>query len=101
MKLKKELKHYLKDLSRSFVLYNFLIFIRAIIIVPSRELGEQVLDVSKSLSHVVKLRARFFSGGKLIGQKLLKQLSNESIDIVIGTPGRIKEFYFGKKYSIN
>lgn len=60
---------------------------RAIIIVPTRELGEQVLLVAKSLSHA----ARFSVAGVFGGARISNQAASLSrgCDMVVATPMRL------------
>eukprot|EP01129_Flabellula_baltica_P008688 TRINITY_DN3485_c0_g1_i2.p1 TRINITY_DN3485_c0_g1~~TRINITY_DN3485_c0_g1_i2.p1 ORF type:complete len:319 (+),score=65.79 TRINITY_DN3485_c0_g1_i2:105-1061(+) len=58
---------------------------KAIVLVPNRELGEQVYETGKAMSHFVKTRCRYYSGGKVIGKNLKKKISSEPVDILIGT----------------
>lgn len=68
---------------------------RAIVLVPNRELAEQVLRVAKKLSHVVKLRAVCFSGGSTVSDQ--RKHFNSPIDIIIATPGRLLQHYERKR----
>jgi len=60
---------------------------RAIVLVPNRELCDQVLKVCKSLSHGVKFRSMEVVGGLPVGKQ--KEALSSQIDIVVGTPLRI------------
>ena len=62
---------------------------RAIIIVPTRELGEQVLLVAKSLSH----KARFSVSGVFGGARMSLQGASltRGCDMVVATPMRLVE----------
>lgn len=68
---------------------------RAIILVPNRELAEQVLKVAKKLCHVVKLRAVSFSGGSTVSKQ--RQQFESVIDLMIATPGRLLQHYDRKR----
>lgn len=59
-----------------------------LVLVPTRELSAQVLSVSKSLSHVAKLRVRAAVGGpqKSRARKLLRE---SPVDLFVGTPGSV------------
>lgn len=61
---------------------------RAIILSPTRELGQQIYTVLKSVSHHAKLRIRFLTSGKS-GSKN-SNLKEQGIDIVVGSPKRIQ-----------
>lgn len=61
---------------------------RGIIILPNRELAQQVLGVAKTISHHLKMRCRIVSGGE--GKKAqAKNILSEPVDILVATPGRI------------
>uniref|UniRef100_A0A7S0EFR9 RNA helicase n=1 Tax=Hanusia phi TaxID=3032 RepID=A0A7S0EFR9_9CRYP len=61
---------------------------RVLIIVPTRELGEQVLSVAKKLCHHIKFVVEGFFGGVGTLSKQRKHLE-AGCDIVIGTPMRL------------
>lgn len=58
----------------------------AIILAPTRELCQQLLKVSKGVSHHAKLRVRSMLGGT--GTKT-KEIKYSHVDILIATPGRL------------
>ncbi|KAG8469378.1 hypothetical protein KFE25_005833 [Diacronema lutheri] len=60
---------------------------RALVIVPTRELGEQVKGVAKSICHYVKLRSTGISGGVPLGKQA--KLFNTPLDLLVATPGRL------------
>lgn len=60
---------------------------RAAIIVPTRELGEQVARVIKSFTHVSRLRVRTILGGTKI--EAVKRNISGQFEILIATPGRL------------
>lgn len=68
---------------------------RAIILVPNRELAEQVLKVAKKLCHVVKLKAVVFSGGSTVSKQ--REQFESVIDLLIATPGRLLQHYDRKR----
>lgn len=68
---------------------------RAIVLVPNRELAEQVLKICKKLCHVVKLRAASFSGGATVSKQ--RQHFEAPIDILVATPGRLLQHYDRKR----
>jgi superfamily II DNA/RNA helicase len=59
----------------------------AIIMVPTRELGEQIAKVFKEFTHDTRLRVRSALGGTGLEQSR-KNVSNP-FEILLGTPGRI------------
>lgn len=73
---------------------------RALIFVPTRELGEQLLRVLKALSHHIKFRAVSLLGGRLSFVQQKKSLE-ECVDIVVCSPSRLVKhavsgnIYFG------
>ncbi|GJQ11195.1 hypothetical protein GpartN1_g2986.t1 [Galdieria partita] len=73
---------------------------RALVFVPTRELGEQLLRVLKSLSHHVKFRAISLLGGR-VGFVQQKKSLEECVDIVVCSPNRLVKhaamgnIYFG------
>ncbi|GBG69910.1 hypothetical protein CBR_g4737 [Chara braunii] len=60
---------------------------RAVVLGPTRELTEQVLHVAKSLSHHARFRSAMIGGG--CRPKPQEDTLNSSLDLVIGTPGRL------------
>ena len=60
---------------------------RILIIVPTRELVEQVLGVSESLTRYQNVRVAGVYGDSNINRQ--KERINEGLDIVIATPGRL------------
>jgi len=60
---------------------------QALILVPTRELAEQVYQEILKLAYGCPTHAVVLSGGKLLNRQM-KQLS-EGIQIVVGTPGRV------------
>lgn len=73
---------------------------RAIVFVPTRELGEQLLRVLKALSHHLKFRAVSLLGGRLSFVQQKKALET-FVDIVVCSPSRLLKhanvgnIYFG------
>lgn len=62
---------------------------QAIIIVPTRELADQVAGEAQRLAHGVPTEIAVLAGGKnMTGQ--LRQLQN-GVQIVVGTPGRLQD----------
>lgn len=64
---------------------------RAIVLVPNRELAEQVLKICKKLSHTVKIRACYMSGSGTVAEQ--NRLFETPIDLLIATPGRLIQHY--------
>ncbi len=60
---------------------------RAIIMVPTRELGEQVSKVFKSLTHDTRLRVRPALGGMAMEQA--RRNTSGAFEILLATPGRL------------
>lgn len=60
---------------------------RAAVIVPSRELGEQVSRVFKIFTHATRLRVRTVLGGSTAA--VAKQNIKAPFDILVATPGRL------------
>lgn len=60
---------------------------RALVIVPTRELCEQVKNVAKQITHYLKLRSMSISGGVPIGRQA--KLLASPLDLVVATPGRL------------
>ncbi len=60
---------------------------RAIVIVPTRELGEQVAKVFKIFTHKTRLRVRSALGGATLEES--KKNIAGSFEVLVATPGRI------------
>ncbi|MEO5969236.1 MAG: DEAD/DEAH box helicase [Bdellovibrionia bacterium] len=60
---------------------------RAAVIVPTRELGEQVSKVFKPFTHSTRLRVRTVLGGTTL--EIAKRNINGPFDILVATPGRL------------
>jgi ATP-dependent RNA helicase RhlE len=65
--------------------------IRALIIVPTKELVLQVEEMSRSLAKYTDLRITAIYGG--IGWKAQAEKIQSGTDVLIATPGRFKELY--------
>mmetsp|Transcript_3001 Transcript_3001/g.6189 ORF Transcript_3001/g.6189 Transcript_3001/m.6189 type:complete len:883 (-) Transcript_3001:165-2813(-) len=63
---------------------------RALLLAPTRELARQILSVLKSLSHRAKISSLLLVGGDDYGSQR-KRLSAKPVDVVVGTPGRIRK----------
>jgi superfamily II DNA/RNA helicase len=62
---------------------------RAAVIVPSRELGEQVAKVFKMFTHETRLRVRLATGGTSLGATR-KNLKGQ-FEVLVATPGRLQQ----------
>jgi ATP-dependent RNA helicase RhlE len=60
---------------------------RAIIMVPTRELGEQVSKVFKAFTHGTRLRVRPALGGMAMEQA--RRNTRDAFEILVATPGRL------------
>jgi ATP-dependent RNA helicase DeaD len=63
--------------------------VKAIVLTPTRELANQVAEEMVSLKGAKKLRIQTVYGGQSMGKQL--DALQRGVDIVIGTPGRIKD----------
>lgn len=62
---------------------------RGIVLVPGRELGEQVGRVFKSLTHHTRLRVRYAIAAT--NKPVARQNVNSDFEILVATPGRLKQ----------
>lgn len=64
---------------------------RAIILLPTRELAEQVMTVARGLSHTVKFRATCAvgGGGGDSSRRLRERLNTGPVDVLVTTTGRL------------
>ncbi|MDG0815159.1 DEAD/DEAH box helicase [Bdellovibrio svalbardensis] len=62
---------------------------RAIVMVPTRELGEQVSKVFKTLTHDTRLRVRPALGGMAMEQA--RRNTSGAFEILLATPGRLTQ----------
>jgi superfamily II DNA/RNA helicase len=60
---------------------------RALVLVPTRELARQVLEVTKSLSHRAKISSCAVLGGEDYGKQ--KRALSGAVDLVVASPGRL------------
>jgi ATP-dependent RNA helicase RhlE len=60
---------------------------RAVVIVPTRELGEQVAKVFKPFTHTTRLRVRTVLGGT--GMDVARKNISGAFEVLVATPGRI------------
>lgn len=62
---------------------------RALVLVPSRELGEQVSKVFKLFTHETRMRVRSVLGGTALA--VAKENIKGSLEILVATPGRLEQ----------
>jgi len=60
---------------------------RAIVVVPTRELGEQVAKAFKPFTHTTRLRVRALLGGTTMDQA--KRSLQGAFEVLVATPGRL------------
>lgn len=63
---------------------------RGLVLVPGRELGEQVCKVFKGLTHETRLRVRSVLGGTK--KKIARQNVKGMFEVLVATPGRLVQF---------
>jgi ATP-dependent RNA helicase RhlE len=63
---------------------------RAVVVVPTRELGEQVSKVFKPFTHTTRLRVRTVLGGTTT--EIAKKNIQGQLEILVATPGRLVQF---------
>lgn len=68
---------------------------RGLILVPGRELGEQVRTVCKSLTHGTRLRVRSTLGGTK--KQIARQNVNGNFEVLVATPGRLEQLVNGNE----
>ncbi len=73
---------------------------RALIMAPTRELAIQIYNDAKQLSQATGIELGLVYGGENYEDQRRK-LQENSIDILIGTTGRLIDFYKQKAYSLN
>ncbi|AUG75349.1 hypothetical protein CFP65_0379 [Kitasatospora sp. MMS16-BH015] len=61
----------------------------ALVLVPTRELAQQVTDALTPFAHAVRLRMAAVVGGMSIGRQA--QALNRGAEVVVATPGRLKD----------
>lgn len=62
---------------------------RALVLVPSRELGEQVAKVFKTFTHNTRLRVRSVLGGRKRAQE--RETVGRLLEVLVATPGRLEQ----------
>lgn len=82
--------HFLKTLENEGQPVNIDKQPRAIVIVPTRELGEQVSKVFKTFTHTTRLRVRSVLGGTTM--EVAKRNIVGSFEVLVATPGRTLKF---------
>lgn len=72
---------------------------RAVVIVPTRELGEQVTRVFKTFTHTTRLRVRGVVGGR----KLATSRASVAglFEVLVATPGRLERLLADKDLSLD
>ena len=71
---------------------------RVLILAPTRELALQILKDAKALLKDIPLQLAICYGGKAYEQQ--KNQFNQPVDILIGTPGRLIDFFKQKLYNL-
>lgn len=62
---------------------------RGLVLVPGRELGEQVGKVFKTFTHTTRLRVRMVLGGS--AKQIARQNVSGKLEILVATPGRLTQ----------
>jgi len=63
---------------------------RALVVVPSRDLGEQVAKVFKTFTHKTRVRVRTLLGG--MPSEVSRRNVHGAFEVLVATPGRITQF---------
>jgi superfamily II DNA/RNA helicase len=71
---------------------------RALVLVPSRELGEQVSKVFKLLTHDTRMRVRSVLGGTDIS--VAKENVKGCLEVLVATPGRLEQMIGRRQVSL-
>ena len=71
---------------------------RGIVLVPGRELGEQVSRVFKGLTHGTRVRVRLATGGS--AKQVARQNVTGEFEILVATPGRLEQLMKQRKVSL-
>lgn len=72
---------------------------RGLVLVPGRELGEQVGRVFKGLTHGTRLRVRYAIGGT--AKQVARQNVSGDFEILVATPGRLQQLLAGRKLRLD
>ncbi|PSC71941.1 DEAD-box ATP-dependent RNA helicase 39 [Micractinium conductrix] len=62
---------------------------RALVLGPTRELTDQILQVAKALSHAAKFRSAVVNGGSDMGGQ--REQLERPLDVLVGTPQRVMQ----------
>lgn len=90
--------HQLKNLESSDSMVSETGRPRGIVLVPGRELGEQVGRVFKSFTHGTRLRVRLATGGS--AKQVARQNVAGEFEILVATPGRLQQLMERRKVSL-
>jgi superfamily II DNA/RNA helicase len=71
---------------------------RAIVLVPTRELGEQVAGVFKQFTHDTRLRVRAVLGGQKLRQN--RDTVAGAFEVLVATPGRLERLLANQELSL-
>lgn len=74
-------------------------YVRALVLVPTRELAEQVEEVFKSLGKSTTVRTLSILGG--VTQDAQIEALNNGVDVIIATPGRMFDLIAQGKLKVN
>lgn len=72
----------------------------ALIISPSRELASQIFDIAKEFNHTLHYKLYFAIGGTPF-ETDLKILTKNGCNILIGTPGKLRQLLESDQLPIN
>lgn len=72
---------------------------RGLVLVPGRELGEQVSRVFKGLTHATRLRVRVVLGGSK--KKIARQSVAGRFEVLVATPGRLVQLLDSGELSLS
>jgi superfamily II DNA/RNA helicase len=72
---------------------------RGLIVVPGRELGEQVSRVLKGLTHATRLRVRTTLGGTK--KQVARQTVSGNFEVLVATPGRLTQLLDSKELHLD
>lgn len=73
---------------------------RALVLVPTRELADQVLAVGRALAHSVKFRIASAIGGTSEATKKLNERLEQPIDVLVATTGRLLQLVRAKHIDV-
>jgi ATP-dependent RNA helicase RhlE len=90
--------HHLKSLEDAGEAVGFEAMPRAIVIVPTRELGEQVAKVFKLFTHETRLRVRSVLGGT--SMEVARKNIKGAFEVLVATPGRLGQLLDRKLLSL-